>query len=40
VVITSQNKFTRIFAGRGGKANREAQHKIIMESKLDSGTKT
>jgi len=34
------NKFTRIFAGRGGKANREAQHKIIMESKLDSGTKT
>jgi hypothetical protein len=25
---------------RGGPANREAQHKIIMESKLDSGTKT
>ena len=34
------NKFTRIVAGRGGKANREAQHKIIMESPLDSGTKT
>lgn len=34
------NKFTRIIGTRGGKANREAQHKIIMESKLDSGTKT
>ena len=34
------NKFTKIFASRGGKANREAAHKIRMEVKLDSGTKT
>ena len=33
------NKFTRIIGLRGGKANREAAHKIRMEEKLDSGKK-
>jgi hypothetical protein len=33
-------QFANTIRGRGGAANKEAQHSIIMETKLDSGTKT
>jgi len=37
---TRKNDYARSKARWGGRANKEAEHKIIMETKLDSGTKT